>query len=179
MEKLKLKYACTPREEKVITLYRKGMSLSDIAKELGVSSHWVGNIIKHALWKIEEVTSKELIRAKGQHPIMRVPELDTPKTRLIRFVLWESKLRTLEQVAEAGYEKLKNIGLSEKSIQLVAEVLHAYNLYLKGWKEKKNKEANIGAVAKEFEEWWSQIKSKFSAQDLPEVRRAIRRILYS
>jgi hypothetical protein len=82
-------------------------------------------------------------------------------------------------VAEAGYEKLKNIGLSEKSIQLVAEVLHAYNLYLKGWKEKKNKEANIGAVAKEFEEWWSQIKSKFSAQDLPEVRRAIRRILYS
>jgi hypothetical protein len=128
---------------------------------------------------MEEVTAEELHRAKGQRPIMRIPEFDTTKTRLIRCILWDNRLRTLEQVADAGYEKLKNAGLSEKSIQVIAEILHAYNLYLKGWKEKKNKEANIGAVAKEFEEWWTQVKSKFSAQDLPEVRRAIRRILYS
>jgi len=179
MEKLKLKYACTPREARVMNLYKKGLTLEKIGKKLALSSSRVKAIIDQAMARIEEVTDEELKLARDQHPIMRVPALDTTKTRLIRCILWDNRLRTLEQVADAGYERLKSAGLSEKSIQVIAEVLHAYNLYLKGWKEKKNKDANIGAVAEEFKEWWSQVKSKFSAQDLPELRRAIRRILYS
>jgi len=182
MEKLKreqLQYACTSREEKAIRLYWKGRTLAEIGRELGVSSHRAGSIIGSALHRMEEVTAEELHRAKGQRPIMRIPEFDTTKTRLIRFVLWDSKLRTLEQVAEAGYEKLKNIGLSEKSILTIVKILQVYNLSLKNWKEKETKDTRIAEITEEFQNWWNTTKAKVPSADLPEIRRAIRRILYS
>mgnify|MGYP000635407331 CR=1 FL=1 len=179
MKKELLQYACTPREERAITLRRKGFTFEKIGKELNISYSAVIRIIKHALSRMKEVTKKELLQARNQRPIMRVRELDTTRTRLIRYVLWTARLRTLEQVAEAGYSKLRTLGMSEKSIQVVVEILQTYNLTLKGWKEKEENEAIIGEIAKEFENWWKTAKVKIPSSELPKLQRKIRKILYS
>jgi DNA-binding CsgD family transcriptional regulator len=175
----KLEYACTVREAKIVNLYKKGLTLEKIGKKLALSSSRVKAIIDQAMARIEEVTDEELKLARDQHPIMRVPALDTTKTRLIRCILWDNRLRTLEQIANAGYSTLRNVGLSEKSILTIAKILKAYNLILKGWQEKEENEARIAQIAEEFRNWWNTTKTKVPSTTLPEVRRAIRRILYS
>ncbi|MEM4408204.1 MAG: hypothetical protein QXI19_05615, partial [Candidatus Caldarchaeum sp.] len=122
-----LKYLCTSEEEELIRLHLNGLEPDEIAKKLKKGELAVFSKIDRVLELMKKVTPEELKRMEGQRPVMRESSLSTPT----RMALWRRNLRTLEQIAEAGYNGLCALGVRKNAISHLRHILESYGLQLK------------------------------------------------